>query len=39
VTAHDLLGEVRLFYPAGRVRAVRVPAGILGAVLVDLTLP
>ena len=36
VTAHDPLGEVRLFDPSGRVRAVRVPAGILGVALVDL---
>src|SRR5208282_4779061 len=30
------LGDVRLFYPAGRVRAAEVPAGLLGAALADL---
>src|ERR1700722_12334304 len=30
------LGDVRFFYPAGRVRAMRVPAGIVGAPLADL---
>jgi hypothetical protein len=33
------LDDVRFFYPAGRVRATRALAGVIGAALADLPLP